>query len=297
MPSVHCPLCNADNPAGATACAACGVGFVVECRQCDTINPAQTPRCVTCGHRLGDGAAAAPAGAATALDLIEPRPILGADELTAPSLRSWAGVSAEPERVWPELVDSGDLVGTFATTETAPAAVDVAADALERERRLTAKALARQAARRARLGDAERAIATSPDVLVLDGNDATRGQLCGLLGAFGFHVFPAQTLAQADTLLKARPFAAAFLDIVLDGADEGAGIELCYRIKHGSDAVGGHVHNTAVVVLSAQVRPADRVRAALARSDVYLAKPVSRGDVARALESCGVPLPSDARRG
>jgi len=54
--------------------------------------------------------------------------------------------------------------------------------------------------------------------------------------------------------------------------------------------------STAVVLMSPRLRPADRVRAALARSDAVLAKPLSRGDVARTLESCGVALPADERR-
>jgi hypothetical protein len=37
------------------------------------------------------------------------------------------------------------------------------------------------------------------------------------------------------------------------------------------------------------------VRAALAGIDAPLIKPVTRGDVARALEDCDVLLPSDAR--
>ena len=53
----------------------------------------------------------------------------------------------------------------------------------------------------------------------------------------------------------------------------------------------------AVLLVTAQLNPADRVRATLAGIKAPLTKPVSRGDVARALESCGVTLPADARRG
>jgi CheY-like chemotaxis protein len=48
--------------------------------------------------------------------------------------------------------------------------------------------------------------------------------------------------------------------------------------------------------MSANARPVERVRAALAGCDTYLSKPVVRGDVARALQSCSVPLPLDSRR-
>ena len=40
-----------------------------------------------------------------------------------------------------------------------------------------------------------------------------------------------------------------------------------------------------------------RVRASMAGADQFLVNPASRGDVARALDACGVDLPSDPRRG
>jgi hypothetical protein len=43
-------------------------------------------------------------------------------------------------------------------------------------------------------------------------------------------------------------------------------------------------------------RPADRVRATLVGADEFLVKPLQRGHIARALEACGVALPSDPRR-
>jgi DNA-binding response OmpR family regulator len=52
----------------------------------------------------------------------------------------------------------------------------------------------------------------------------------------------------------------------------------------------------AVLIVTKELQPADRVRAALAGIDSPLIKPVTRGDVARALEACYVTLPADARR-
>jgi CheY-like chemotaxis protein len=50
------------------------------------------------------------------------------------------------------------------------------------------------------------------------------------------------------------------------------------------------------MLVSGDAQPADQVRARLAGGDAFLAKPLSRGSVARALEASGVPLPADARR-
>jgi hypothetical protein len=50
------------------------------------------------------------------------------------------------------------------------------------------------------------------------------------------------------------------------------------------------------VLVSTQLRPVERVRAKLAGCDGMLVKPVTRGDVARTLEACGLSLPADARR-
>jgi hypothetical protein len=48
--------------------------------------------------------------------------------------------------------------------------------------------------------------------------------------------------------------------------------------------------------VTTELHPADRVRAALAGISSPLIKPVTRGEVARALEACDVVLPADARR-
>jgi CheY-like chemotaxis protein len=327
MSSLRCPLCLAANPADATACAACGVGLVAQCPSCDAVNDRRASACRVCGWQplvidaalparaVRPAASAAPtaltaptAPAPTAavpppqpaalptLALIEPRAILTAQEEAA--LR--AGLDDLPAPQWPELSSPGrpatDPVAAGLELWGDPYAAQPPAPPRPQaphEPTLTAKAMARQAARRARMtqGSADGQTPLPRDVLVLEEDATARRQLCELLGGFGFEVHAAETLDQADRLLRTRPFAAAFLDLVLEGAEEGAGLELCYRIKQ-ADASG----STAVVVLAAQERPADRVRAALARSDVYLPRPISRGDVARALESCGVRLPADARR-
>ncbi len=95
--------------------------------------------------------------------------------------------------------------------------------------------------------------------------------------------------ARARALSLARPFAVVFVDVPLDGSDGGAGIELVKHFQGQAEAL--------LVLVSAALRPLDQVRAELAGCDATLGKPVSRGSVARVLDSHGIALPADARRG
>ncbi len=159
------------------------------------------------------------------------------------------------------------------------------------------KAAARAAARRARMSQ----VHTDPgqleqmrDVLVLDADAESSAHLSGLLELFGFQVHVARDILQAADVLSRRPLVAAFLDIAFDGADQGDGLTLLQTI-HDLPRLVGHAV-PAVLTVTAELHPADRVRAALAGISAPLTKPVTRGDVARALEACDVPLPADARR-
>ena len=159
------------------------------------------------------------------------------------------------------------------------------------------KAAARAAARRARQSH----VHTDPgkleqmrDVLVLDSDRAASAHLGALLELFGFRVHAAFDIAQAADVLARRPLVAAFLDIALNGADHGDGLALLQTI-HDLPRLVGHP-TPAVLIVTTELQPADRVRAALAGIDAPLIKPVTRGEVARALEDCDVVLPADARR-
>ena len=159
------------------------------------------------------------------------------------------------------------------------------------------KAAARAAARRARLSH----VHTDPgqleqmrDVLVLDADATSSAQLSGLLELFGFRVHVARNIAQAADVLSRRPLVAAFLDIAFDDTDQGDGLILLQTIQDLPRLVGHAV--PAVLTVTTELHPADRVRAALAGINSPLIKPVTRGDVARALEACDVVLPADARR-
>ena len=136
--------------------------------------------------------------------------------------------------------------------------------------------------------------AAPPDVLVLDGDDGAREQLCTLLEAFGFRTHPVQSTMQAVRMLAAKRYSVAFLNIIFDGSAAPAAHDLCSRVKappvHASDPA------CALIVVTGSARPVERVRAELAGCDAFLLKPVSRGSVAQALEACGVALPIDSRR-
>ena len=140
----------------------------------------------------------------------------------------------------------------------------------------------------------QRGVGGAPDVLVLDADDTTRASLCGMLEGFGFRAHPAATIEQANQMLEAKHFTAAFLELSFDGVQQTVSVPLCGRVKARPKHAATPL--SALIVMSGIARPVERVRAALAGCDAYLAKPVTRGDLARALESCSVPLPLDSRR-
>jgi CheY-like chemotaxis protein len=163
--------------------------------------------------------------------------------------------------------------------------------------RLAAKAAARAAVRRAQLADRHHdghVDEPVPDALVLDRDPQTSQGLCELLTRFGFGVEAVADIVQARAALSARHFAVMFLDIALDGADQGEGLALLEDI-HALPLVPGRAE-PAIVLVASRLEPADRVRASLAGVGIPLLKPVSRGDVARSLETRGIALPADARR-
>ena len=165
-----------------------------------------------------------------------------------------------------------------------------------RDAESAAKSKARKAARRARLVSAAGAMdsaAAPPNVLVLDDDDPSREQLCSLLEAFGFCTYPVKSVAQANWMAQTQAFAAAFIYINFDSVDADDAVDLCHRIRQAPPPAEGQP--CALIVLCSNAHPADRVRAALVGAGAVLAKPVARGPVARALETCGITLPADAR--
>ena len=222
-------------------------------------------------------------------------------ELPVESPRDWAlptlddvvsipaGVVAAHEEPAPTLPSPSTLPASGASP-----GLQRGADPASRAAHAAAKAAARAAARRARQLSEHPAgaAATEPlrDVLVFDADPQARAALCGLLALFGFEPVPVASASQVAAELAARPYAAIFLDIVLD--DTGVAL---LRVIRELPASREH-REPAVLMLAGHLDPADRVTAALAGLPEPLIKPLSRGQVARALESCGVTLPADARR-
>lgn len=162
--------------------------------------------------------------------------------------------------------------------------------------RRDAKAAKRGAVRRARLSRSEdtpgAGVAMPQDVLVLDADPSTSAQLHDLLDRFGFGVVVVCSVEEARRESTGRVFVAHFLDIALDSADA---LDLLVSIR--AQAMQKKRAEPEVFMVASQLEPADRVRAALAGIGTPLLKPVTRGDLARALEGRGVSLPADARRG
>ena len=272
------------------------------CPWCGHANEANACDCNGCRKRLKSASAAQdPALTLTLLDLGEPSAI--SPDQAAAAAR-------------PELVRSDpDPVATPASLRPAPAWVTGVPPTLplssavpattQPAKTLPSKADRRAAVRRARLAQdapASAAAAGPREVLVFDGSAATRAELCALLTGFGFIVQPARTHAEAFAMLASHDFAAVILDIVLDGYNEGIAFELCLRAK-SAPAAGSPAHSApgsvqpgALIVVGTATRPVERVRASMAGADQFLARPASRGTLAKALDACGVALPADPRR-
>ena len=211
--------------------------------------------------------------------------------------------AAAPARELPVLDDSvpypprAEALPVSPDTLAAAVAAAVAASPLPQPPKVDKRAAARSASRRARLAGGR--AGTAPveplrDVLVLDADATARALLCELLEHFGFTVHAVASVAQARLAVVGQAYAAIFVDVALDDSDGGAGLDLLQRV-HRLPTPPGHAA-PALLLVAPPLHPADRVIASLAGVGAPLEKPVTRGAVARALESRGVPLPADSRR-
>jgi CheY-like chemotaxis protein len=260
--TINCPLCRSACLAGARHCSHCGARLFAQQADADPV-VALDPAEITLTLRPVGEPVPPPGGptAADALDLALPGP------------------RTEPDRLLPE--------ATWAWSD----GVDAAA-----AQRAKARAERRAAVRRARLAAAMQAGEAIPsELLVLDDDSVARHQLTTLLEGFGFQVHEAEDAVHAGRLLTSRSFAAAFLDIELDGARQGTAAALCHRVKQVPARVQGR--SPALIIVSSRSNSVERVRAAVAGADAFLRKPLTRGPVITALEDCGVGLPLDARQG
>ena len=159
------------------------------------------------------------------------------------------------------------------------------------------KAERRAAVRRTRLRSRKTEVAepAASEVLVCDADEGARETLVSLLRGFGFRVHAVSRAEDAIPLLASRRFVAAFADVALEGADDGgAGVQLCRKWRELDQSRDVH---SLLVLARAALQPMERVRAQMAGCDEILVKPVTRGSLAGALDSHGVVLPNDPRKG
>ena len=161
------------------------------------------------------------------------------------------------------------------------------------EERHAAKEAARRRARAARIAQARKDGNLPVDVLLLDAKSEP-DPIAYLLEAFGFRVHRAADIDGALKVMEETSLAAAFIDLGVAETQGVDGMALCQYIKRGRVTLAGAV--PAVMALARRRAASESVRAKLAGCDAYLAPPVRRGDVARALEASNIALPADERR-
>lgn len=316
----HCPACAEVNPDRALACAACGTPLVMRCPACDAINVRTRVRCHHCAALLDPGLSpqAAPVGETPAPPVVptltaEDDGPVAADWVLTLRDDPWPAVSppAASAIVWPTVDPSatwGVQPGPPAQATRAPAQTPAPSSAPMPGEDLAARKVRRRAAvRRAQMsaqasphrhapGHAQgqagpAAEAAAPvDVLVLEADPRARATLCETLAQFGFRPHAAVSAAEAAGLCRRQRHVAAFLGL---GSDvDTADTEALCRSLH--DAPRGRP--LALIAIGDPRRHAERIRMQLAGADRLLLRPVGRGDIARALDDCGLALPRDPRR-
>jgi CheY-like chemotaxis protein len=224
------------------------------------------------------------------ITLIAPGELRETSPRTAPS--DFDGVPTLDDVVLPNVAPAPPAAQPPQAAPSAPAPTIMSPSPLSATHG-AAKAAARKAARRARRASLQTDASSGEclrDVLVLDADSVASAQLCSLLERFGFTTHCVRSVSQASEQLGARAYAAVLMDTALDSA----GLAFLEQI-HAIPLSSGQA-SPAVLLMRTRSEPADRVRAALAGIAAPLIKPLSRGDVARALEDNRVALPSDERR-
>jgi len=132
---------------------------------------------------------------------------------------------------------------------------------------------------------------SAPAILVLREVGDDPDPLCEQLRAFGFDV---QVRPNPPDLPAPWPFVAVFVDQALRPADGGDAMDLCNDVRERSRLPG--VLKPVLVLVADQLTPTNRVRAGLAGCNEILLGAITRGAVAKVLDTRGIALPSDARR-
>ena len=110
-----------------------------------------------------------------------------------------------------------------------------------------------------------------PGVLLVDGGDTGADALGRQLRTLGLEPLRCRPGAPALAQVARDGVGVVFIDADVDDGNGLDGFALCREVKrrHGSN---GHGPGPAVVLLSAQAAPVDRVRATLAGADAFVAK-------------------------
>jgi two-component system OmpR family response regulator len=133
------------------------------------------------------------------------------------------------------------------------------------------------------------AIAPAAEVLLVEDDEELRREMAAYLRANGYAVSEAADAAAARRLLQSRPIRVAVLDVTLPGED---GLSLCRTV---ADPAGG----PAILMLSAQGEPVDRVLGLELGADDYVVKPIPPRELlarVKALLRRRAPGASNSRR-
>ncbi|MCP5271800.1 MAG: zinc ribbon domain-containing protein [Burkholderiaceae bacterium] len=318
----QCPACAQVNPPRALACSACGTPLITRCPACDTINVRSRVRCHHCAALL-DPTASPQSVPADPPEPVEADvvPLLDAVDDTVPddwvlALRAvpepprssgaaspmsplptlhlpddWLADRDAPDvaRLAPPAPPPSAAAATTAAVPAAPAPTTAPHTSTEglAERKARRRAAVRDAQRR---NPAQRtSTPATRDVLVLEADPRARADLCQTLLRFGFVPHVAVSAAEAAGLSRRQAHAVAFLGL---GSDcDSADTEALCRSLH--DLPRGRP--LALIAMADRQRHTDRIRMQLAGADHVLFRPVGRGDIARALDDCGLQLPEDPR--
>jgi CheY-like chemotaxis protein len=318
----QCPACARVNADRALACEACGTPLVMRCPACNTINVRSRVRCHHCAAMLDPSVRPQSVAPGEPLPAAEVVPTLADDDVPADwvlglrdealpqaagpgaahAASGWPALPPLPVlEDWPADPDAPVIAPVIAPAppaaapaSTTPPAVapevrpEVAPESLA-ERKVRRRAAVRAAQMRSR-APAAGATGTAPwNVLVLEADPRARAELCQTLLLFGFQPQVAVSAAEAAGLCRRQAHVAAFLGLGSDCDSEDT--EALCRSLH--DAPRGRP--VALIAMGDPRRHADRIRMQLAGADRVLARPVGRGDIARALDDCGLRLPRDPR--
>ncbi len=125
----------------------------------------------------------------------------------------------------------------------------------------------------------------TPRVLLVDDSAIAQRFLETRLARWQLDIDRASTSQAAIALMAQHSYEVVFLDVELGEASELDGHTLCQRIKHTPALL-----STLVIIVSAHHSELDRVRAALAGCDAFLAKPLDLPELQRLLDRQGLPL-------